>query len=146
MFLIVSVYIYENFCTISLLVWRDERVGELCVKSSNVNILENRMERSVIYQRDLLVLNTADVGDRYIDKIGRCCWQLHPTEDNINKVITRMSPCPAGVEHSRCCWQFHLAEDNINKVIIGISPWPMDVVKLGKWWQIRPPIEVSLGV
>ena len=36
----------------------------------------------VIYQRNLQVLNRVDVVDRYIDKIG---------------VITRMSPCPAGV-------------------------------------------------
>ena len=62
--------------------WRDERVGELHVKCSHVNILENKMERSVIYQRDLQVLNTADVVDRCIDKIG---------------VIAGVSLCPAGV-------------------------------------------------
>ena len=28
---------------------------------------------------------------------GGCFWQLHPTEDNINKVITGMSPCPTVV-------------------------------------------------
>ena len=43
------IYIYANFCTIALLVWRDERAGAFHVKCSLVNILENRMERSVIY-------------------------------------------------------------------------------------------------
>ena len=45
----------------------------------------------------------------------------------------------------RCCWQLHPAEDNINKVIIGISHWPRGVVELGEWWQICPSIEVATG-
>ena len=47
------------------------------------------------------VVNTANVVDRYIDKI---------------RVIPEISSCP----------QLHPAEDNINKVIIGISPWTVD--------------------
>ena len=35
---------------------------------------------------------------------------------------------PAGVEHSRSCWQLHPTEDNINQVIIGMSPCPAGVV------------------
>ena len=70
-------------------------------------------------------LNTADVVDWYIDKIG---------------VITGMSPCYAGVLVS-----VDVVDSFINKVIIGISPWPMNVVKLGDLWQIRPPIEVGFG-
>ena len=45
-YIYIYIYIYANFCTIASLVWRDERVVELYVKCSHVNILENRMERS----------------------------------------------------------------------------------------------------
>ena len=55
--------------------------------------------------------------------------QLHSVEDNINKVITGMSPYPQVLCIGGCWWQLHPAEDNINKVIIGISPWPMDVAE-----------------
>ena len=57
-------------------------------------------------------------------------WQLHLTEDNINKVITGQNVTMS----CRCCciggyyWQLHLTEDNINKVITGMSPCPAGVV------------------
>ena len=61
-------------------------------------------------------------------ELSGCCWQIHPAEDNINKVISGISPCHAGVELSGCCWQLHPAEENINKVITGISPCHAGVV------------------
>ena len=39
---------------------------------------------------------------------------------------------PTGAVYRRMLRQLHPAEDNINKVIIGISPWPMYVVELGE--------------
>ena len=55
-----------------------------------------------------------------------CCWQIHWLD-----WITGMSSCPQVLRIAGCWWQLHPAEDNINKVIIGISSWPMDVVEFG---------------
>ena len=56
-------------------------------------------------------VNTADVVDRYIDKIG---------------VINLNITMPTGAVCRRMLRQLHPVEDNINKVIIRISLWPMD--------------------